>query len=211
MIPPKAKAAFVAAMEDILAVYTRPHDPDPPLVCLDETSKQLVAETRAPIPTKAGRSARFDYENARNGTANLFMLFAPLEGWRHVKVTDAMRPWIMPPSSKSWLMCISPLPRRSSSFKTISASTVARDKQDENAATIRMRMAGGLRGANDGCGRPAKEELTGPAHSRAGPTLQADCDVDAGLVRCCCEFLRFSHAASVDQTVRLPRWRRAAS
>ncbi len=88
MIPPKANAAFVAAMEDILAVYTRPHDPDRPLVCLDETSKQLVAETRAPIPMKAGRSARFDYEYARNGTANLFMLFAPLEGWRHVKVTD---------------------------------------------------------------------------------------------------------------------------
>ena len=75
-------------MEDILAVYTRPHDPDCPLVCLDETSKQLTAETRAPIPIKPGRSARFDYEYERNGTANLFMMFAPLEGWRHVKVTD---------------------------------------------------------------------------------------------------------------------------
>ena len=88
MIPPKANAAFVAAMEDILEVYTRPHDPDHPLVCLDETSKQLVAETRVPIPMKAGRPARFDYEYARNGTANLFMLFAPLEGWRHVEVAD---------------------------------------------------------------------------------------------------------------------------
>lgn len=88
MIPPKANAAFVAAMEDVLAIYTRPHDPDRPLVCLDETSKQLVAETRTPIPMMTGRPARFDYEYARNGTANLFMLFAPLEGWRHVEVSD---------------------------------------------------------------------------------------------------------------------------
>ena len=75
-------------MEDVLAVYTRPRDPECPLVCLDETSKQLIAETRLPIPMKAGRPARFDYEYERNGTANLFMMFAPLEGWRHVKVTD---------------------------------------------------------------------------------------------------------------------------
>ena len=88
MIPPKANSAFVAAMEDVLAVYTRPHDPDRVLVCLDETSKQLIAETRVPIPMKPGRAARVDYEYERNGTANLFMLFAPLEGWRHVKVTD---------------------------------------------------------------------------------------------------------------------------
>jgi DDE superfamily endonuclease len=75
-------------MEDVLAVYTRPHDPDRPLVCLDETSKQLIAETRVPIPMTRGRPARVDYEYERNGTANLFMLFAPLEGWRHVEVTD---------------------------------------------------------------------------------------------------------------------------
>ena len=88
MIPPKANAAFVAAMEEVLAVYTRPRDPDCPLVCLDETSKQLTAETREPIPMQAGRPARVDYECERNGTANLFMLFAPLKGWRHVEVTD---------------------------------------------------------------------------------------------------------------------------
>src|SRR3989442_4731465 len=88
VIPPKANSAFVAAMEDVLAVYTRPRDGDCPLGCLDETSKQLIAETRVPIPMKAGRPARFDYEYERNGTANLFMMFAPLEGWRHVKVTD---------------------------------------------------------------------------------------------------------------------------
>lgn len=75
-------------MEDVLAVYRRPHDGDCPLVCLDETSKQLIAETRLPMAAKPGRPARFDYEYRRNGTANLFMLFAPLEGWRHVVVTD---------------------------------------------------------------------------------------------------------------------------
>jgi len=88
VIPPKANAAFVAAMEDVLEVYTRPHDPARPLLCLDETSKQLVAETRAPLPMLPGHLARHDYEYERKGTANLFMLFAPLEGWRHVEVTD---------------------------------------------------------------------------------------------------------------------------
>ena len=75
-------------MEDVLEVYQRPHDPDRPVVCLDETTKQLIKETRVPIPGKPGRPARHDYEYERNGTANLFMLFAPLEGWRHVEVTD---------------------------------------------------------------------------------------------------------------------------
>jgi DDE superfamily endonuclease len=75
-------------MEDVLEVYQRPHDPDYPLVCLDETSKQLMTETRVPIPAKPEHPARHDYEYERNGTANLFMLFAPLEGWRHVELTD---------------------------------------------------------------------------------------------------------------------------
>ena len=75
-------------MEEVLDVYTRPHDPEMPLVCLDETSKQLVAETRTPIPMKPGQPERVDYEYERNGTANVFMLFAPLEGWRHAEVTD---------------------------------------------------------------------------------------------------------------------------
>ena len=57
MIPPDASAAFVADMEDVLEVYQRPHDPQRPLVCLDETSKQLIIETRAPIPAKPGRKA----------------------------------------------------------------------------------------------------------------------------------------------------------
>ena len=88
MIPPDANAAFVAGMEDVLEVYQRPRDPACPMVCVDETSKQLIAETRVPITAKPGRPARHDYEYERNGTANLFMMFAPLEGSRHVKVTD---------------------------------------------------------------------------------------------------------------------------
>ena len=75
-------------MEDVLEVYQRPHDPEYPLVCLDETSKQLIAETRVPIPAKPGQPVRCDYEYERNGTVNLFMMFAPLEGGRHVEVTD---------------------------------------------------------------------------------------------------------------------------
>jgi hypothetical protein len=75
-------------MEDVLEVYHRPHDPACPVVCVDETSKQLIVETRKPIPAKPGRPARYDDEYERNGTANLFMMFAPLEGWRKVKVTD---------------------------------------------------------------------------------------------------------------------------
>ena len=75
-------------MEDVLEVYQRPRDPACPMVCVDETSKQLIAETRVPITAKPGRPARHDYEYERNGTANLFMMFAPLEGTRHVKVTD---------------------------------------------------------------------------------------------------------------------------
>lgn len=75
-------------MEDVLEVYTRPCDPKRPLVCLDETNKQLVKETRTPMAMKPGRLQHIDYEYERNGTANLFMLFAPLEGWRNVKVTE---------------------------------------------------------------------------------------------------------------------------
>lgn len=75
-------------MEDVLAVYCRPPNPDVPLVCLDEATQQLIKETRIPIPMKPGCPARHDYEYQRNGTANLFMMFAPLEGWRCVKVTE---------------------------------------------------------------------------------------------------------------------------
>ncbi len=87
MIPPEANAEFVCAMEDILDVYARPYDPLRPQVCLDECSKQLVAETRRPLPAEPGQVERYDYEYERCGTANLFMLFEPLAGFRHVKAT----------------------------------------------------------------------------------------------------------------------------
>tara|TARA_B100002003_G_C14076495_1_gene517874 strand:- start:79 stop:702 length:624 start_codon:yes stop_codon:yes gene_type:complete len=75
-------------MEDVLDLYAEPYDPQRPVVCFDETSKQLAAEKRSPIPPKPGRRERFDYEYKRNGTRNLFMLCEPLEGWRHVEVTE---------------------------------------------------------------------------------------------------------------------------
>jgi len=88
VIPPQANAEFVCAMEDVLEVYTRPYDPQRPQVCVDETSKQLVAETRVPIPAAPGQPKRVDYEYERKGTANLFMVFEPLAGQRRVKVTE---------------------------------------------------------------------------------------------------------------------------
>jgi hypothetical protein len=75
-------------MEDVLDVYHRPHDPKKPLVCFDEGGKQHTKETRVPWPAKPGSLAKYDYEYERNGTSNLFIFFAPLEAWRHVKVTD---------------------------------------------------------------------------------------------------------------------------
>jgi len=75
-------------MEDILTVYKRAFNPDEPLVCMDETSKQLTVETRRPIPAAPGRPERYDYEYDRNGVCNLFMFFEPLAGKRHVSVTD---------------------------------------------------------------------------------------------------------------------------
>jgi hypothetical protein len=87
VIPPQANAACVCAMEDGLEVYTHPDDPRRPQVCLDETSKPLVAEPRAPIPAAPGQSARVDDEYARQGTANLCMVFEPLAGQRQVQVT----------------------------------------------------------------------------------------------------------------------------
>jgi hypothetical protein len=88
VIPPRANADFVCAMEDVLEVYKRPHDPERPVVCLDETSKQLISETRTPVPPAPGQPARIDYEYERKGTANVFMIFEPLAGRRRVKVTE---------------------------------------------------------------------------------------------------------------------------
>jgi DDE superfamily endonuclease len=75
-------------MEDVLAVDQRPYDPTRPVVCLDEQSKQLIRETRTPVPATSGRPERVDSEYERNGTANLFLAFEPLAGRRRVTVTD---------------------------------------------------------------------------------------------------------------------------
>ena len=75
-------------MEDVLEVYQRQFADNEVLVCLDETSKQQVKETRLPRPLRPGSAVAYDYEYERNGVSNLFMLFAPLEGWRRVGVTD---------------------------------------------------------------------------------------------------------------------------
>ena len=88
MIPPEANAEFVCQMEEILELYTLPYDPDYPLVCLDESSKQLISEVRTPIPATTGQVERYDYEYQREGVCNLFMMFEPLVGWRHVAVTE---------------------------------------------------------------------------------------------------------------------------
>ena len=75
-------------MEDVLDVYHRPYDPRHPQVCFDEKCVQLIAETRQPLPVKPGQPQRYDYEYRREGTANLFVFFQPLKGWRHIGVTD---------------------------------------------------------------------------------------------------------------------------
>ena len=75
-------------MEDVLEVYHRSYGENEVLVCLDETSKQLVQETRQPRPARPGAVMAYDYEYQRNGVSNLFMLFAPLEGWRRVEATE---------------------------------------------------------------------------------------------------------------------------
>lgn len=69
-------------------MYTSPKDPGYPLVCFDESNKQLVAEILEPLPVEPGNPERYDYQYERNGTANLFMFFEPLGAWRHVEVTD---------------------------------------------------------------------------------------------------------------------------
>ena len=86
-IPPHANAEFVYHMEDVLDVYKRPADPQRPLMCFDESPEQLVRETRQALPMQPGEPERYDYEYQREGVANLFMFFAPLQNWRHVKVT----------------------------------------------------------------------------------------------------------------------------
>ena len=87
-IPTQADAEFVYHMEDVLDVYKRPADPKRPLVCFDESPEQLVRETRQALPMQPGQLEKYDYEYQREGVANMFMFFAPLQNWRAVKVTD---------------------------------------------------------------------------------------------------------------------------
>ena len=75
-------------MEDVLDVYQRPHDPRRPVVCLDETSRQVLAETRDPLPAAPGRVARHDPEYARQGVGNVFLVSEPLRGWRQVRLSE---------------------------------------------------------------------------------------------------------------------------
>jgi hypothetical protein len=89
-------------MEDVLDVYTRPYDPARPVVCLDETSRQLLAETRPPLPPAPGRPARHDPEYAREGVVNLFLVSEPLRGWREVRVSDQR-------TRLDWAACIQDL------------------------------------------------------------------------------------------------------
>jgi hypothetical protein len=90
-IPPKQSAEFVYHMEDVLEVYRRPYDPGRPVVCLDETFKQLIGETRQPLPPRPGAVERFDHVYTRNGVASLFVAFEPLRGWRTIAVTGHRR------------------------------------------------------------------------------------------------------------------------
>ena len=79
---------FVSHMEDMLDLYAEPYDPARPVVCFDETSTQMLADARPPIPAKPGRPRREDYEYVRGGARNLFLTCEPLAGWRHVEITE---------------------------------------------------------------------------------------------------------------------------
>lgn len=88
VIPPLQNGDFVANMERVLEVYKRPYDAKRPVVCMDESPKQLIGEAKTPIPAKPGKEAKYDYEYVRNGVCNIFMSNEPLLGKRYVKVTE---------------------------------------------------------------------------------------------------------------------------
>ncbi len=88
MIPPQRNADFAAAMEQVLDAYRRPYDKAFPVVCMDETPRQLIRETRVPVAAVPGRPARHDYEYRRCGTCNVFMATEPLAGKRMTRVTE---------------------------------------------------------------------------------------------------------------------------
>lgn len=88
VIPPHQNGSFVASMEKVLDIYKRPYNKDFPVVCMDESPKQLIKETRTRIPMKQGFDAREDFEYERCGVANIFLASEPLKGKRHVEVTE---------------------------------------------------------------------------------------------------------------------------
>ena len=88
MIPPQGNGHFVAAMEHVLDVYRRPYDPAYPVGCMDETPRQLIGETRVPVPARPGQPERHDYEYRRYGVCNVFMATEPLAGQRMTQVTE---------------------------------------------------------------------------------------------------------------------------
>jgi len=88
VIPPEHSGDFVAQMEQVLDVYKRPYNPQRPLVCMDESPRQLIRETRIPVAAGPGRAARHDYEYERCGTCNVFMAVEPLAGKRKVQITE---------------------------------------------------------------------------------------------------------------------------
>ena len=88
MIPPEKNGEFVANMEFVLDVYKRPYNADYPVVCMDESPKQLIAELRSSVAMKPGQETRVDYEYIRNGVVNIFMANEPLTGKRFVEVTE---------------------------------------------------------------------------------------------------------------------------
>ncbi len=88
IIPPSQSSQFVANMEQVLDVYKRQYDKAFPVICMDESPKQLIKETRVPIPMKPGQDARQDFEYERCGVANIFLASEPLKGKRYVEVTE---------------------------------------------------------------------------------------------------------------------------
>ena len=85
-IPPKQNAEYVACMEDVLAVYARPYDPDYPVVCMDEKPYQLLGERRDPIPmSQTNHTEKYDCEYEKQGTCSIFLFTEPLAGWRHTE------------------------------------------------------------------------------------------------------------------------------
>lgn len=86
-IPPKQNAAFVAALEQVLDVYQRPYDPRFPVICMDESNKQLISDVQPPLPVKPGQVHKDDCNYERHGTSNLFLAFEPAVGRRDVTAT----------------------------------------------------------------------------------------------------------------------------